>query len=267
MHDGRADENKITLLPGEAERTAERRKTEDREAALAAGDPAERDRFLLMHENRILRLTGSILRASVTKSDDEWSVALLAVSEALDGWNAEKGPFWPYASIVMKSRLNDLYRKEKRRSAEIPVAPDAFDGEVDEFEPDLGTQMEVRDRIGDTAENAASDTGLRDEILEIQKELSGYGISFFDLAECSPKAEKTREGCASLIRAIFDPPPLTGEMRSSRKLPIGALLKRTGLSKKLAERHRKYLIAAALILDGDYPGLADYLSFVKKGGC
>jgi len=52
----------------------------------------------------------------------------------------------------------------------------------------------------------------------------------------------------------------------TRQLPIKILQKNTDLPRKLLERHRKYIIAAMLILSGEYPLLAEYLPFFRKDG-
>ncbi len=247
----------LTQKQGTAERMIKDRAAENQQAAEASQSKAAREAFLDRHQDHILRLAAKITHSSLTKSDDEWTVAMFAVSQALDSWDASRGDFWPYAAVVVQSRLTDLHRKNARSASEISVRPEAFDGDVDDMDPDLGTQMEVREHAGVTV-----DTQLRDEIFALQEELSPYGISFFDLAECSPKAEKTRKSCAELIRAMFaPPPPLTGEMKKSRHLPFAGLIQRTGLPKKILERHRKYLVAGTLILDGDYPGLAEYMKY------
>ncbi len=55
-------------------------------------------------------------------------------------------------------------------------------------------------------------------------------------------------------------------MRCTKRLPIKIIQKNTNLPRKLLEHHRKYIVAAVIILSGDYPMLADYLSFIRKGG-
>ena len=55
---------------------------------------------------------------------------------------------------------------------------------------------------------------------------------------------------------------MTDSMKQARQLPVTEILRRTGLPKKTAERYRKYLVAGTLILDGDYPGLAEYMSYI-----
>ncbi len=235
-------------------------KTENEQAKAAAQDMALKDRFLTDNRTHILRLAGTITHSSITESDDEWSVALRAVSEAIDSYSEEKGNFWGYAAVVMKSRLTDHYRSGNRFRAEIAARPEVFDGDLEEDDPDVGLSSEVRSHIA-----VMPDTSLPEEIEALSEELAEFGISFFELAECSPKAEKTRRSCAAFIKGMFTPPPpLTGELRSKHMLPAAALMKRVKESKKLLERHRKYLIASTLILDGDYPQLSDYLGYIKN---
>ncbi len=229
-------------------------------ALSAAADKVKREIFLRDAQNYILRVTSRITGGPVTTSDEEWPVALLAVSEALDAYDEDKGNFWSFAGVVIKNRLMDMYRKNERHRAEISVRPEAFGGDVDEDDPDFALQMEMRGRLGVSDENT-----LREEILSLQEELSEYGISFFELTEVSPKAEKTRSGCAGLIASLFaPPPPLTGKLKKTKNLPVQEMLSRFKISRKIVERYRKYLIASALILDGDYPGLASYLGYAKE---
>jgi RNA polymerase sigma factor len=230
------------------------------EAILAGEDPDQKEAFINRHEVHIQRLAGKITHRIITKSDEEWSVVLLAVASALDTYDMEKGNFWSYAAVVAKNRLTDYYRSETRRSSEIPARPETFEGNVDEDDPDFSLQLEIQKHAAVTVDNS-----LRDEIAALSDELSEFDISFFDLAECSPKAAKTRSACAKLITAFFTPPPpLVNKLRRSGMLPVKELTDRSRVSRKIVDRYRKYLIASALILDGDYPGIADYLSEVKK---
>ena len=231
------------------------RAQENEEAILAGAEPEEKELFLGRYRNRILRLTGRILGRGVTESDDEWSYAFLAVSYALDTYLPAKGDFWPYAAVVIRSRLTDMYRSQARHSAEVSLRPDVFEGNLEDEDPDFAVQAQVQDRVAHVV-----DTSLREEIFALQEELEDYDISFFDLAQSSPKSTKTREVCAALVRAMFTPPPpLVPEMRRKKTLPVKRLLNRVDTVRKLADRYRKYLITSTLILDGDYPGLADEL--------
>ncbi len=231
-------------------------------AAKAAGDPSEREAFLAENSGRILRLASKLLGRPVTRSDDEWSVALMAVSEALDHYDQRKGDFWGYAAVVIKSRLLNLLRRRKQSGLEISVSPEAFAGEFEEGDPELSMKLKLRDRM--TSDDTASGNPLRDEILALQEELSEYNISFFDLTECSPRSRKTKRGCAEVIASIFLPPPLVEMLRKNGRLPARELKERSGQPVKFLDKFRKYLIASVLILDGDYPGLSEYVACMKS---
>ena len=233
---------------------------ENRLALEAKEDRELFERFLREREDLILRVTSRITGTSVSKSDDEWSVALQAVASAIGSYEPSRGGFWPYAALVIRSRLRDWYRSTAAERAEISVRPEVLEGNAGEDDEDYSLQAAVMEKTAFSV-----DTSLREEIVALQDELSAYGISFFDLAECSPHAQKTRETCAELVRALFlPPPPLTVLLRAKHVLPVKEMLGRIRVSRKVVDRYRKYLIASALILDGDYPGLSEYLGYIKS---
>jgi RNA polymerase sigma factor len=87
-----------------------------------------------------------------------------------------------------------------------------------------------------------------------------------DLTRCSPKSKKTREACKKAVNALLNDAGLQAELINSGQLPIRALTEMTGLPRKLLDNHRRYIIAANELLSGEYPGLAEYLTFIKKAG-
>lgn len=222
----------------------------------------------LVEANRsfILRCASETVHHYVTDSDDEWSVALMAFSEAVRGYEGGKGSFHGFAALVIKRRVLDYLRSQSRFD-ELSVTPDAFDGSLDE-DTATGMELHVQQRMAEEARDAADDTQerARAEIASVQEILGLYGFSFFDLAECSPKTEKTKRSCAAAIRALLASLALLAKMRLARLLPIKELSAESGVVRKILERHRKYIIASAEILDGDFPILAGYLSYVKEVG-
>ena len=202
----------------------------------------------------------------VTDSDDEWSVALMAFNEAVQKYDEKKGSFLSLASVVIKRRVIDCARSQLRFGREIPVIPDAFEGSLAEDDAN-GINLQVQEHITSTtlsenAEQRAEQT--REEINAVQEILHEYGFSFFDLAENSPKAEKTKKSCGRAVRTLIASAVLMAFMRLKRLLPIKELCEKSGVIRKIIERHRKYIIASAEILDGDFPILASYLKSVKE---
>lgn len=228
-------------------------------AIRAAQDEETRSELVLAQERFILRTASKAAYKFITKSDDEWSAALIAFSHAIDTYDLGKGAFLPYAALVIKRRVTDNYRLDSRHSQEVSVDPYVFTGEMDEESPDAGLQFAVMQRTA-----FAPDRTIADEIDAANQLFSEYGFTFFDLTECSPQRGKTKTQCAKAIAALLDTPLLLSEMRVKRLLPINAIIKITGIPRKVLERHRKYIIAAAEILSRDYPALADYLSFVRR---
>jgi len=105
---------------------------------------------------------------------------------------------------------------------------------------------------------------LKLEIEEANKVFSAYGFSFFDLSECSPRANKTKKACAKAVSYILDNPVLIRELQSSKQLPLKIIENNSKVPRKILERHRKYIIAAIEILSGEYPYLAEYMRYIRE---
>lgn len=224
------------------------------------------DELVDRYRKRLLACASSAVNHYVTEQDDEWSVALLAFCEAVRKYDAGCGGFWPFASTVVRRRLTDHLRKVYREAAAVSVDPAVWNGGFDEDGTENGMSHELLCAAGTESEKTGwpgMDT-VAEEMEAVGDELKDFGISFFDLTECSPKAEKSREKCGHALAALFAPPPLTGKMRKSGVFPASEVERRSGVSRKVLDKHRKYLIASALILDGDYPLLAEYLEPVRK---
>lgn len=228
-------------------------------ALRAAGNEVLREKLIRSQETTILRTASSVTHTFVDKSDDEWSVALCAFSRAIDLYTSEKGDFLPFAQMLIKRDLIDAYRVQKKTRNEISIAPHVLEGRGELGEDTEGAYLAV---INSSRE--ACDHSLRDEILAANELLSTYGFSFFDLTECSPQQDKTRKECAVAIRTMLTDAAMLATLEKSRKLPIRALASASGVSRKTLDRYRKYIIMAVLILDGDYPQIAEYLKFVKE---
>lgn len=212
------------------------------------------------HKSWILRVASEATHRYVTDSDDEWSIALMAFSEAVQSYEADKGSFRGLAAMVIRRRVVDYLRAEGRHSDELTVSPAAFEDALDEDEAN-GVDLQVQRRMAEEPDDTAS--RARAEIEEMQGILREYGFSFFDLADASPKAEKTKQSCAQAVRTLLVTALLLAQMRLKRLLPIKELSAASGVVRKILERHRKYIIASAEILDGDFPILAGYLAFIK----
>ena len=136
---------------------------------------------------------------------------------------------------------------------------DSYAIENDAEGEDLTVKYEVMAKMATSQE---SDTKL--EIQMLTETLKEYGITFLDLTQASPKAGKTKAVCGEAIYYLTQNMLLVNDMRRTRTLPLKIIEKNKNLPRKVLERHRKYIIAGAEIISGDYPILSEYLRFARE---
>lgn len=237
----------------------------EQQALAAKTDERAFNELVESSKSWILRVASETTKRYVTDSDDEWSIALMAFSEAVQSYETEKGSFRGLAAMVIRRRVVDYLRTEGRHADELSVSPTAFEDGLDEDETG-GVELQVQQRMAQEADAAPGEDAAslaRAEIAELQDILRLYGFTFFDLADASPKAEKTKQSCGKAVRTMLATAVLMAQMRLKRLLPIKELSTASGVVRKILERHRKYIIASSEILDGDFPILAGYLAFIR----
>lgn len=105
---------------------------------------------------------------------------------------------------------------------------------------------------------------IKNEIEKVQALLEPYGFSFFEVVACSPKGAKAKGAVADSVAVLVENPAFFSMMRSNLELPMKELVKYSGAPRKIIEKHRKYIIAAAEILNGEFPELGEYFSYISK---
>lgn len=231
----------------------------DRQAVRAKADRQVMEHFVRQNDFFILKCASSAVHRYVTKSDDEWSIALMAFSKAVGDYSEEKGSFMSFAELVIRRKLIDYLRTQSKYRAEISVSPSVFDSGTEEENEDAAIKAAVSEKIA-----VEPDNSVQLEIEAANQTFASYGFSFFDLTTCSPKAEKTKISCAKAVAYIIRNPIILNSMRKDKFLPIKLIEQNSGVPRKVLERHRKYIIAAAEIMTGDYPCLSGYMRFIRE---
>lgn len=188
--------------------------------------------------------------------DDELSIGLMAFVEAIKSYEKSKGSFLSFAQNVIKRRIIDYYRKERKHSNVISMTE--IMGEYDE---DSAVDLSLQQSLQEHSDKEISEY-RRLEIEELKKELAIWDISFFELAEASPKAEKTRKAYKDIIKFILSKGELVDFIKIKKYLPIAEIQKGTGIPRKKIERARKYVLAVVIINTGDYQYLRDYVDML-----
>jgi len=156
----------------------------------------------------------------ITDSDDEWSITLMAFTEAVKSYALEKGSFLSYAEMLIKHRLIDYYRAEKKHACEYSVSPDIFETESNEDNENLHLKMALAEHLAEQ-----KDYIIKEEIESVNTELRKFGFSFFDLAECSPKSTKTKNACKQAVLYILENKTVIKEIYETKQLPIKIIQK------------------------------------------
>jgi RNA polymerase sigma factor len=184
-------------------------------------------------------------------TDDELSIAMLAFVEAINSFDQTRGNFFSFSRNVIKRRLIDYYRSENRHNNVVSL--NLYMEDQDE-EFDISSGEAVR------AYSEQKVTEFRKlELEELGKELSNWKISFADLAEASPRHEKTRKQCSEIAGLILSRPDMLQQVLIKKYLPAAEIEKALRLPRKLMERFRKYIIAVVVIATGDYEYIRDYI--------
>lgn len=225
-------------------------------AKIQEGDEGARAEFIARYEPYILKVTSGFCKRYIDPArDDEYSIALLAFNEAINGFSKTAGrSFLGFAETVMRRRLIDYLRKEQRHTQSVPYS--AFDQEDDD--------LAVSNRI--ETNQAMLQHGLdrekeerKQEILEFSARLQAYGISFSDLSDQAPKHTDTRQMLFQIGQLAASEPRFYESIEEKGRLPVTELAEHAGVSRKTIERNRKYIMALALLYKGNYPYIQAYI--------
>ena len=157
------------------------------DALRARQDEERMDAFIRQNRRFILGCAHKTLHRFVSESDDEWSIALIAFHEAVQSYDSGKGSFKSFAALVIKRRLMDYMDSQSKYRRE--VGADLSGAEPDR-ESAAPVELQAARAVAEKSmESSASEAAMRDEIEALGGVLQGYGFSFFDLADCSPRAQ------------------------------------------------------------------------------
>lgn len=194
-----------------------------------------------------LRVAGKTCGRFVTGEDEEASIARMAFLEAFEQYEPERGPLFVYVGRVVRSRLIDYGRREKKQRT-IPFSS-FFDGERE------------REWAEDSdLESVLLEMARSQEIERLAAMLQACGISFADVARASPKHWSVRQAVRQVAAILSADEELMNHLLQSGELPLRKLEKEYGLNRKMMERHRKFIIAVAFILYFDLECLKEYVS-------
>lgn len=191
------------------------------------------------------------------QQDDEYSVAMIAFHEAINGYSKTRGTFLSYASLLMRNRIIDFWRKNNRHNQVISInAPTSNEDQTIE---DSLTDDE------DYEENLAIREATKEELIELSTQLRAFDVSLTDIADNSPKQERTLAACKRVVAYVKEDAELMEDFLRTKRLPLKKLTDGSKVARKTIERHRKYIIGLLLIYTNGYEIIRGHLAEVMKG--
>ena len=136
-------------------------------------------------------------------------------------------------------------------------------------EPADGDDRTLLEQVADERdlyEQSHNLEATQQEIGELAAVLGSFGVGFADIADHSPKQERTMETCRKAVRYAMENRSVLDELLKTRKLPLSELVAGAGCDRKTLERHRKYVLAMLVIQTNGYEIIRGHLRHVWKKG-
>ncbi|CAM3681079.1 RNA polymerase sigma factor SigI [Mesobacillus zeae] len=232
---------------------------EEKVAKIQQGDLKLRDDLIKSYKPFIAKTVSSVCKRYISDSDDEFSIGLIAFNEAIQKYTPEKGnSLLSFAEVLVKRRVIDYIRKQtKNQALSLTLANEMYDDDT--------PRTTIEDELSiENYRKKSDEERRRDEIIQFQQVLKEFDLSFSDLVEQSPKHADARKNAMEVAWILYKKEKLRNLLLEKKRLPIKQLESMVDVSRKTVERNRKYIIAVALILIGDYTYLRDYIKGVLE---
>jgi RNA polymerase sigma factor len=222
--------------------------------AAQGGDVVVRDRVVRLFAGRAARIASRAVGRYVEAGrDDEVSIALMAVDEAISHFDPARGTrFLPFAERVIRRRLIDHLRRRGR--TETPFSALALEDEEGQAQVPALNRRSLA-----LADEEAERLARREEIRRYGERLERFGLSLEALVHATPRHRDARRGALAVGRLVATDDAMRDHLLAHGTLPLKALERRTGITRKTLERHRRYIVGIALVGPEDFPLMFEHL--------
>ncbi|MBM7578288.1 RNA polymerase sigma factor [Jeotgalibacillus terrae] len=225
---------------------------EEKVKQIQIGDTELLSEVLEAYKPFVKKTASKVCRRYIYDSDDEFSVALIAFHDALIKYQPDKGAsVISFSELVIKRRVIDYLRTHQKEKQEILFEPGSESVESAGY---LENDQSMKAFASEQDAEAR-----KEEILRYSASLKEYGLSFNELAVSSPKHKDARENAVFIAKLVSSNSEWFAELRRKKRLPIKQIEKEVDVSRKTIERNRKYIIAVAILINGHFPYLYEYV--------
>jgi RNA polymerase sigma factor len=234
-----------------------RKKTlEETVLKIQQGDRELQNELIEQYKPFVAKTVSGVCKKYIRETDDEFSIGLIAFNEAIEKYTTAKGSsLLAFAELIIKRRVIDYIRKEAR------VQTLHFQGMDEESEDFSQTKLEA-DLSLDGYIRQIEQQLRKDEIMHFQQVLQQFQLTLSEIVEQSPKHADARVNAIEVAQFIVRNQDVREKLFKKKQIPIRLVEKHVTVSRKTIERNRKYIIAIAIVLAGDYVYLKDYIKGV-----
>ncbi|WP_254778561.1 MULTISPECIES: RNA polymerase sigma factor SigI [unclassified Bacillus (in: firmicutes)] len=240
--------------------TKKKKTLEEKVLLIQEGDLSLLNETIDSYKPFIAKTVSGVCKRYIHESDDEFSIGLIAFHEAVEKYSPERGSsLLSFSEVLIKRRVIDYIRKNsKNQFVSLDYQNDMTD------EESSGSMLENNLSIEEYTKKQ-DETKRREEIINFQQLLKDFDLSFSDIVEQSPKHVDARKNAIMIAKILVEDSELKDLLFEKKRLPIKQLQQLVDVSRKTIERNRKYIIAIALVMSGDYVYMNDYIKGVLEG--
>ena len=212
------------------------------------GSREARERLVTAFVPFVLKVAQQVCRRRLRLGrDDEVSVAMVAFMEAVDRYRPHRGSsFTAFARMVVQHRVIDALRRSGGR-VEVPVSCFAVAPMAESVDLNLRA-AEMREAML-AYQTAFGAIEHREELVAYRAALERHGIELAEVIRSCPRHADARARAVAAARAVAEEPAWRAHLLERRALPLKEMLAegRLGVSRTTLERHRRYIVAVALL--------------------
>lgn len=177
------------------------------------------------------------------ENDEEFSIGLMAFTEAMQRYDQSKGSFLSYAQLVINSRIKTFWKNEQKNKHH----------SIDELENSTLNSI-----------NSHEEINLKEEISLFEEELKIFGIDFDDLIDNSPKHIDTRERAVDIAVKTSSKEDLVSHLYEKKRLPITKISESFLVSVKIIKKSKLFITATIIAIVNNYFGITTWIKDSKK---
>lgn len=222
---------------------------------IQSGNERMREQLIESGMPFIRRVVRQVVHAWPVDQLDEFSIALEAFNHAISHYRiGDDVPFEPYARLLIRNRLFDWMRCQKRARQELTMT---------DCETEDGSSP-VEQLADPVAECVQQDLEFADAMVLLEARLAHFGLSFPVLAAGFPRHQDSRLTCIRIARELAGDQALMRQLQVKRQIPGAELSRRCQVPIKTIEKNRSSIILLTLLMQSDLDQIKSNMALFER---